>query len=314
MRLRSLRRLEEMEIRKEHKTLTKEAADVRKLLANESLRWTRITEEIAETGRKFGSGPLGDRRTQIAGPPADVKITDAISVEREPITVILSEKGWIRAIRGHIADADTQKFKEGDRLRLLLPCETTDRLALLATNGRFYTLRAGDMPRGRGDGQAIRVMLDMTNQDDILSLFVLQENKRYLVAGSGGRGFVVPAADLIAEKRTGKQVLNLREGEAAKICVPAEGDHVAVVGENRKLLVFPLAQVPEMARGAGVTLQRYKEGGLADARVFRLADGLTWKSGERTRTELGLRDWLGERGQAGRMPPSGFPKSGKFGG
>jgi topoisomerase-4 subunit A len=314
MRLRSLRRLEEMEIRKEHKTLTKEAADVRRLLGNEALRWARITEEIAEIGRKFGSGPLGDRRTQIAGPPAELKITDAVSVEREPITVILSEKGWIRAIRGHIADADTQKFKEGDRLRLLLPCETIDRLALLATNGRFYTLRAGDLPRGRGDGQAIRIMLDMTNQDDILSLFVLQEDRRYLVAGSGGRGFVVAAADLVAEKRTGKQVLNLREGEVAKICVPADGDHVAVVGDNRKLLVFPLNQLPELAKGAGVTLQRYKEGGLADARVFRLADGLTWKSGERTRTELGLRDWLGERGQAGRMPPSGFPKSGKFGG
>jgi topoisomerase-4 subunit A len=314
MRLRSLRRLEEMEIRKEHRQLTKEAADVRKLLGNEAQRWTRITEEITEIGRKFGSGPLGNRRTQIAGPPVEVKITDAVSVEREPITVILSEKGWIRAIRGHIADADSQKFKEGDRLRLLLPCETTDRLALLATNGRFYTLRAGDLPRGRGDGQAIRIMLDMTNQDEILSLFVLQEDKRYLVAGSSGRGFVVPAADLIAEKRTGKQVLHLREGEVAKICLPADGDHVAVIGENRKLLVFPLDQLPALAKGAGVTLQRYKEGGLSDARVFRLADGLTWKSGERTRTELGLRDWLGERGQAGKMPPSGFPKSGKFGG
>jgi topoisomerase-4 subunit A len=311
MRLRSLRRLEEMEIRKEHRQLTKEAADVRKLLGNEAQRWTRITEEITEIGRKFGSGPLGNRRTQIAGPPVEVKITDAVSVEREPITVILSEKGWIRAIRGHIADADSQKFKEGDRLRLLLPCETTDRLALLATNGRFYTLRAGDLPRGRGDGQAIRIMLDMTNQDEILSLFVLQEDKRYLVAGSSGRGFVVPAADLIAEKRTGKQVLHLREGEVAKICLPADGDHVAVIGENRKLLVFPLDQLPALAKGAGVTLQRYKEGGLSDA---RLADGLTWKSGERTRTELGLRDWLGERGQAGKMPPSGFPKSGKFGG
>jgi topoisomerase-4 subunit A len=313
MRLRSLRRLEEMEIRKEHKALTKEAADVRRLLGSESLRWTRITEEIAETGRKFGSGVLGARRTDMAGAPAPVEIADAVTVEREPITVILSEKGWIRAIRGHIADAESQKFKEGDRLRLLLPCETTDRLALLATNGRFYTLRAGDLPRGRGDGQAIRVMLDISNQDDIFALFVLRDGIRYLLAGSGGRGFLVQSEELIAEKRTGKQVLNLREGERAQVCVPAEGDHVAVVGDNRKLLVFPLDQVPELARGAGVMLQRYKEGGLADARVFRLADGLTWKSGERTRTELGLRDWLGERGQAGRMPPNGFPKSGKFG-
>jgi topoisomerase-4 subunit A len=314
MRLRSLRRLEEMEIRKEHKALSKEASDVRKLLGSEALRWARITEEIAETGRKFGSGALGARRTDIAGAPAAIEISDTIAAEREPITIILSEKGWIRAVRGHIADAEGQKFKEGDRLRLLLPCETTDRLALLANNGRFYTLRAGDLPRGRGDGQAIRIMLDISNNDDIFTLFVLRDGTRYLLASNTGRGFIVPAAELVAEKRTGKQVLNLREGERAKICVPADGDHVAVVGDNRKLLVFPLDQVPELARGAGVVLQRYKEGGLADARVFRLVDGLTWKSGERTRTELGLRDWLGERGQAGRLPPGGFPKSGRFGG
>jgi topoisomerase-4 subunit A len=303
-----------MEIRKEHKALSKEASDVRKLLGSEALRWARITEEIAETGRKFGSGALGARRTDIAGAPAAIEISDTIAAEREPITIILSEKGWIRAVRGHIADAEGQKFKEGDRLRLLLPCETTDRLALLANNGRFYTLRAGDLPRGRGDGQAIRIMLDISNNDDIFTLFVLRDGTRYLLASNTGRGFIVPAAELVAEKRTGKQVLNLREGERAKICVPADGDHVAVVGDNRKLLVFPLDQVPELARGAGVVLQRYKEGGLADARVFRLVDGLTWKSGERTRTELGLRDWLGERGQAGRLPPGGFPKSGRFGG
>jgi topoisomerase-4 subunit A len=314
MRLRSLRKLEEMEIRKEHKALSKEASDVRKLLGSESLRWARISQEVSDIGAKFGTGTLGTRRTEIAGAPAPVDVSETIAVEREPITIILSEKGWVRAVRGHIADAEGQKFKEGDRLRLLLPCETTDRLALLATNGRFYTLRAGEMPRGRGDGQAIRVMLDMTNQDDIFALFVLRDGMRYLLAGTGGRGFIVPAAELVAERRAGKQVLNLREGERVAVCVPADGDHLAVVGDNRKLLVFPLDQVPEMARGAGVTLQRYKEGGLADARVFRLAEGLSWKSGERTRTELGLRDWLGERGQTGRMPPSGFPKSGKFGG
>ena len=314
MRLRSLRRLEEMEIRKEHKTLTKEANDTRKLLGSEALRWTRVTEEIAETGRRFGEGALGQRRTTIAGPPADIDVSETVAIEREPITVILSAKGWIRAVRGHIPDGDAQKFKEGDKLRLLLPCETTDRLALLATNGRVYSLRAGELPRGRGDGQAIRVMLDMTNQDDIFSLFILRETAKYLVAGTGGRGFVVLGSELIAEKRTGKQVLNLRDGERVSVCVPADGDHVAVVGDNRKMLVFPIDQLPELARGAGVTLQRYKEGGLADARVFKLADGLSWKSGERTRTEVGLRDWLGDRGQAGRLPPNGFPKSGRFSG
>jgi topoisomerase-4 subunit A len=312
MRLRSLRRLEEMEIRKEHKTLTKERGDLNALLADEKLRWARITSEIGEIQKKFGGGPLGARRTELGAVPVPVDIATIVTIEREPITVVLSEKGWIRAVRGHIADADAQKFKEGDRLRLLLPCQTTDRLVLLATNGRCYTLRAAELPRGRGDGQAIRVMLDMGNQDDIAHLFVLTEGAKYLLASSGGRGFVVPAEELVAEKRTGKQVLNLRPGEVAKICVLAEGDHVAVVGENRKMLVFPLDQVAEMARGLGVTLQRYKEGGLADAKVFRLSDGLTWKSGERMRTESNLREWLGDRGQAGKMPPSGFPRSGKF--
>jgi topoisomerase-4 subunit A len=314
MRLRSLRRLEEMEIRKEHKTLSREGRDIAGLLASEKLRWARITTEIEETGRKFATGPLGVRRTELGGVPAPLDITAMVQIEREPITVVLSEKGWIRATKGHVADGEAQKFKEGDRLRLLLACHTTDRLILMASNGRCYTLRAGDLPRGRGDGQAIRVMLDMTNQDEIAHVFVLNEAARYLVASSGGRGFVVPGADLAAEKRTGKQVLNLRPGELAKICVLADGDHVAVVGENRKLLVFPLDQVAELSRGLGVTLQRYKEGGLADAKVFRLAEGLTWRSGERVRTETNLREWLAERGQTGKMPPNGFPRSGRFNG
>jgi topoisomerase-4 subunit A len=314
MRLRSLRRLEEMEIRKEHTNLTKEGGDLNALLADDKLRWARITSEIGEIQKKFGAGPLGARRTELGAVPAPVDIANIVTIGREPITVVLSEKGWIRAVRGHIADAETQKFKEGDKLRLLLPCQTTDRLVLLGTLGRCYTLRAAELPRGRGDGQAIRVMLDMGNQDDIAHLFVLADGVRYLLASSGGRGFVVPAEELVAEKRTGKQVLNLRPGETAKICIPAEGDHVALVGDNRKLLVFPLDQVPELSKGLGVTLQRYKEGGLADAKVFRIAEGLTWRSGERTRTETNLRDWLGERGQAGKLPPSGFPRTGKFSG
>jgi topoisomerase-4 subunit A len=314
MRLRSLRRLEEMEIRKEHKALTRERKDMQALLASEKLRWDKIADELEETSAKFGGGPLGARRTEIGGPPAAVDISAMAQVEREPITVILSEKGWVRAVKGHIADGDGQKFKEGDALRLLLPCETTDRLVLFATDGRVFTLRAGDIPRGRGDGQPIRLMVDLANQDDILHFFIWRADTRYLVAGATGRGFVVKSADLIAEKRTGKQILSLREGERAAICIPATGDHVAVVGENRRLLVFPLAELPEMARGAGVALQKYREGGLKDAKVFTFAEGLSWKSGERTRTETNLRDWVGERAQAGRMPPSGFPRSGKFSG
>ncbi len=313
MRLRSLRRLEEMEIKREHRALTKDSRELEKLLAEEALRWQRIVHELEEVREKFGSGPLGRRRTEIGPVPTAIDTEALLPVEREPITVLLTEKLWLRAVRGHVADAEGQKFKEGDALRLLLPCETTDRLAIFASDGRVFTLRAGELPRGRGDGQALRVMLDLGSGDDLAAMFVWREAARYLVASSGGRGFIVRGADLLAEKRTGKQVLNLRPDETAKLCVPAEGDHVAVVGENRKLLVFPLAQLPEMARGAGVQLQKFRDGGLADARVFRLSDGLTWKSGERLRTEAAIREWLGERAQAGRLPPSGFPRSGKFG-
>jgi topoisomerase-4 subunit A len=312
MRLRSLRKLEELEIRKEHKNLTKERRDLNALLKSEDLRWDRIVAELEETRAKFGGGTLGARRTELGSAPADVDVSTEAFVEREAITVILSEKGWIRAVKGHISDGDSQKFKEGDRLRLLVPCETTDRLCLFATNGRAYTLKAADLPRGRGDGQPVRLLADLTNEDDVAALFVWREGARYLVASSAGRGFVVKSEDMLAEKRTGKTVLNLKSGEEALICTPADGDHIAVIGENKKLLIFPIDQVPSMARGAGVMLQKYKDGGMKDAKVFRLEDGLSWKLGEKTRTETAPRDWLGERAQAGRLPPNGFPKSGKF--
>jgi len=228
--------------------------------------------------------------------------------------VILSEKGWIRAVKGSVAEPGDLKFKEGDKLRLLLPCQTIDRLTLLATNGKAFTLKAADLPRGRGDGHPVRLLAELTNEDEITTLFVAAEGTKYLIASNTGRGFVVPAAELLAERKTGKQVLNLKPNEEAALCVPAEGDHVAIIGENRRLLVFPLSDVPEMARGSGVILQRYKDGGLSDAKVFRVADGLTWKLGDRIRTETDLRPWLAERGTAGRLPPNGFPKTPKFGG
>jgi topoisomerase-4 subunit A len=312
MRLRALRKLEEMEIRKEHKSLSKERKDIQGLLKDEKLRWQRIADELEETRQKFGSGALGARRTELGAAPAAVDVTSEALVEREPITVILSEKGWIRAVRGHIGEDADLRFKEGDRLKWLVPCQTTDRLILFGTNGRAYTLKAADLPRGRGDGQPVRLLAELSNEDDVAALFIAAEDARYLVASSTGRGFVVPGAELAAEKRTGRQVLNLKPGEEAALCVPAEGDHVAIIGENRKLLIFPLDQVPEMARGSGVILQRYRERGLADAKVFRLAEGLTWRLGEKTRTETNLRDWIGERAQAGRLPPNGFPRSGRF--
>jgi topoisomerase-4 subunit A len=312
MRLRSLRKLEEMELRTEHKGLSKEQRDVKALLGNEGKRWERITAELEATRKEFAGGKLGTRRTELAAAPAVVMVTSESLIEREPITAILSEKGWIRALKGHVgADADL-RFKEGDKLKFLLPCHTTDRLCLFGTNGRAYTVKAADLPRGRGDGQPVRLLAELTNEDDVAALFIPDETIRYLVASSSGRGFVVPGAELLAEKRTGKTVLNLRPNEEALLCAPATGDHVAVIGASRRLLVFPLDQVPEMTRGAGVILQKYRDGGLSDAVVFRMADGLTWRLGEKTRTETNLRDWLGERGQVGKLPPNGFPRSNKF--
>ncbi|MDE2005407.1 MAG: DNA topoisomerase IV subunit A [Rhodospirillales bacterium] len=313
MRLRSLRKLEEMELRKEHAALAKEGKELAALLADPARRRARIGAELEATRTKFGGGKLGARRTAIAAAPEPVAIGTEAFVEREAITVILSDKGWVRALKGAVADPAELRFKEGDRLRLSLPCQTTDRLVLFATNGRAYTLRAGDLPRGRGDGQPLRLLAELGNEDDVCALFVPEEGARYLVASSAGRGFLVAAGELLAEKRTGKQVLNLRPGEEAALCIPARGDMLAIVSSARKLLVFPLEQVPEMARGAGVILQRGKEGGLLDARVFARAEGLSWRLGEKTRTETDLRPWLGERGQAGRNPPAGFPKGGKFG-
>ncbi len=312
MRLRALRKLEELEIRKEHRNLSKERKDLQALIGSPGRQWDRIVGELEETRTKFGSGPLGDRRTELGGAPAEIEVSNEAYVEREAITIILSEKGWIRAVKGHGIDPETQKFKEGDRLRLLLACETTDRLCLFATNGRAYTLRAADLPRGRGDGQPLRLIAEMTNEDDVAAFFIWREGVRHLVASTVGRGFVVKSEDLLAEKRTGKTVLNLKPGEEAKLCIAVDGDHVAVIGENKKMLVFPLDQVPEMARGAGVMLQKYKDGGLSDVKTFRVADGLTWRLGEKTRTETDLRAWLGERAQAGKSAPNGFPRSGRF--
>ena len=263
--------------------------------------------------QKFGAGPLGARRTQISAAAPVVEIVAEALVEREPITVILSQKGWIRAQKGHLPDDAELKFKEGDRLDRLLRCESTDRLALLATNGRVYTVKASDLPRGRGDGQAIRLLIELGNEDGVTSLFVPDAAGKYLIAASVGRGFVIAGSELNSERKAGKQILNVKPGEELAACVPAKGDHVAIIGQNRKLLVFALAEVPEMQKGAGVALQKYKDGGMADVKVFALALGLTWKLGNNTRTETKLTDWLGSRGAAGRLPPNGFPKSGKFG-
>ena len=235
-------------------------------------------------------------------------------IEREPITVLCSSKGWIRAMKGHIEDVSDAKHKEGDRGRFAVHAQTTDKLLIFATNGRFYTIGGDKLPGGRGFGEPLRLMIDLPNDQDIVGLFVHDPERKLIVASADGRGFQVAEKDVVAQTKAGKQVLNLSPGVEAAICATAEGDMVAAIGENRKLLVFPLAQVPEMSRGRGVILQRYKDGGLADVKTFAMAEGLTWSIGSgRKRTETNLDPWLGNRAGSGRLPPNGFPRSNKFG-
>ncbi len=310
MRLRSLRRLEEMEIRREHASLSRERTELTALLGREPLRWRRIASELEGVRRKFGAGRLGARRSTLAEPPRPVDVSQISAVEREPITVILSEKGWIRAARGHGVDLATQKFKEGDALRRALECWTTDRLCGFATDGRAFTLRAAELSRGRGDGQPIRLMVELSNEEDLIALFVGREGERWLVASAAGRGLLVRAEDLLAEKRTGRQVLNLKPGERALLCVPAQGDQVAVLGADRRLLVFALDQMPELTRGTGVALQKFKEGGLREVRVFDQKAGLLWQEAARPRSLAELGQWVGRRGDAGRAAPAWMLRKG----
>jgi topoisomerase IV subunit A len=312
MRLRALRRLEEMEIRKEHKKLSAEQKKLQALMKSEAARWETIAEEIESMRARFGDGALGTRRTATGAVLPEVVVDEAAFVEREPITVILSEKGWIRAQKGHVSLDGELRFKEGDSLFIALHAETTDRLVLFATNGKAFTLKADAIPRGRGDGQPVRLLLDLTNEDAVVAMFVHREGLRYLVAASDGKGFLVKGEELLAEKRTGKQVLNVDPPAEAAVCAPAEGDSIAVIGENRKLLIFPIDQVPEMTRGRGVQLQSYRDGGLADVKVFTRKEGLSWALGERTRVETDLRAWVGNRAGAGKAPPNGFPRSNRF--
>ncbi|MBT5810941.1 MAG: DNA topoisomerase IV subunit A [Rhodospirillaceae bacterium] len=313
MRLRSLRRLEEIEIRKEHGSLSDEKADLVDLLGDEKRRWKVVGGQISDIKAAFGAKTeLGRRRTDIGEPPSDVVIPLEAMIEREPVTVICSDKGWIRAARGHLQETGDIKYKEGDRARFVLNAETTDKLLIFATNGRFYSIGADRLPGGRGYGEPLRLMFDLPNDHDIIALFVHRPDRKLLIASSDGRGFIVPERDVYAQTKAGKQALNVSGEVEARVCRIVDGDAVAVVGDNRKLLVFDLADMPEMSRGRGVILQRYKDGGLSDIVVFNKADGLQWRSGDRTRTETDLRDWVGRRAQSGRLPPRGFPRNNKF--
>ena len=315
MRLRALRRLEQIAIRKELDTLAAEEAQLTRLLSSEKRQWRAVAKEVTETATEFGSEtPLGRRRTELGAAPEPVEIPAEALVEREAVTVLCSEKGWIRAVKGHVPGAE-QKYKEGDGPRFAIAAETTDRLIVFGTNGRFYTIGVDRLPGGRGHGEPLRLMIDLPNEHDIVAMFPYRPSMELLVAASDGRGFVVDGEEAMAQTRAGKQVLTPAEGAIARACVQAEGgDAVALVGDNRRLLIVKLEDIPLMTRGRGVILQRYKWGGLADCKVFRSADGLSWRQGEnRTRTETDLTPWLGSRGAAGRLVPTGFPRSNRFG-
>ncbi|OWV37879.1 DNA topoisomerase IV subunit A [Mameliella alba] len=314
MRLRSLRRLEELELVKERDALMEERAGLEDLLDSEDLQWSRIGEELKEVKKKFGKGlDRGARLTSLAEAAEAEEVPLEAMIEREPITVVCSQMGWIRAMTGHIALDRELKFKDGDGPRFIFHAETTDRLLVFASTGRFYTVSAASLPGGRGMGEPLRLMVDLPNEAEIIDIFIHKPGRKLLVASSAGDGFIVPEDEVIAQTRSGKQVLNVRAPSRALVCKTVDGDHVAVVGENRKVLVFALDELPEMGRGKGVRLQKYKDGGLSDARTFTLAEGLSWQDpAGRTRTETALEEWTGKRAGTGRMAPRGFPRDNKF--
>ncbi|API52321.1 DNA topoisomerase IV subunit A [Rhizobium leguminosarum] len=319
MRLRALRKLEEFEIRKEFDELTKEKGEIEALLSSDDKQWQTVAWEIGEVKKKFAKATeVGRRRTQFAdAPETDEEAIQQAMIEKEPITVVISEKGWIRALKGHIADTAALTFKEGDGLKIAFPAQTTDKILIVTTGGKAFTLGGDKLPGGRGHGEPLRIIVDMDNDQAVLTAFVHDPSRKQLIVSTAGNGFVVPEAELVANTRKGKQIMNVGLPEETQLLVPVSGDHVAVVGENRKLLVFPLAQVPEMSRGKGVRLQRYKDGGISDVRCFAISDGLVWEdSAGRTFTKNKdeLAEWLADRATAGRTVPKGFPRSGKFAG
>jgi topoisomerase IV subunit A len=310
-----LRRLEEIAIRKELEELGAEAGDIEKLLGSERRQWTALSKEVRATQAEFGGDTeLGRRRTMIGEAPEPVDIPVTALIEREPVTILCSEKDWIRTVKGHNIVAAEQRYKEGDGPRFAVPAETIDRLMVFASNGRVFTLGVDRLPSGRGQGEPLRLMIELANEHDIVAMFPYRLGMKILVASTDGRGFIVDGDEALAQTRAGKQVLSPGKGETACVCVPATGDAVAFVGENRRMLVVDLEEIPEITRGRGVILQRYRMGKLSDAKVFRLAEGLSWRQGEnRTRTEMDLTAWRGARGGAGRSVPNGFPRNGKFG-
>ena len=315
MRLRSLRKLEEIEIRREHETLSQEKAELRTLLDKPSLQQRKIIQDLETIKAQFSKKTyLGQRRTVLSDLPEDINVPIEAIIERELVTVVCSQKGWVRALKGHTVEANDIKYKDGDEEQFLLKAETTDKLLVFTTLGRFYTISIDKLSGGRGHGDPLRLLIDLTPEEDVVDLLVHSpqvENRKILVASADGRGFITSCASLLAQTRGGKQILNVEKTKAA-LCREVTGDHLAIIGQNRKLLIYKIDEIPEMVRGKGVILQRYKNGGLSDIKLFTLAEGLSWKMGEKTRLETRLLPWLGKRGQGGKLPPTGFPRTNRF--
>ncbi|MGB0720009.1 MAG: DNA gyrase subunit A, partial [Bdellovibrionales bacterium] len=316
LRLRRLHKLEEVEIRSEHDALTAERDELEKLIGSEARQWTRVKKQIQALKKQFDfDTALGARRTVIGSAPAPVAVDlDQAMIEKEPITVICSDKGWIRAMKGHGIAANDLKYKDGDRGRFVLEAQTTDKLLVFGTNGRFYTIGCDKLPPGRGFGEPLRIMVDLPNDADIAEMRLFTPGQMLLVAASSGHGFLVKSDDVLAQTKSGKQVLNVSGKVEAALCRPVDPahDHVAVIGKNRKMLVFAREELPEMGRGKGVILQKYKDGGLSDVKSFALAAGLEFKYGAGVTQVDDITPWIGKRASAGRLPPNGFPKNNRF--
>ena len=312
MKLRSLRKLEEMQIRDEYNALDTERKGLEALLSDEALRWTRISEQIAEIKKRFGQKTkIGARKTIIADAPQAVDVPIEAMIEKEPITIVLSEKGWIRALKGHVGVQDV-KFKEGDALQFSVQAQTTDKILLFGSNGRFYTMMGDKVPGGRGFGEPVRLQIDLPENEEIVDMIVCQPEADLLVVSAKGKGFYIKQKDAIAQTRSGKIILNLGKGDKAKFCLPVTGDSVAIIGQNRKLLIFKADEIPFMTRGQGVILQKYQGGGVSDIEFFNFAEGMPFAFGNGIRVERDLSPWLGKRALVGKLPPVGFPRSNKF--
>jgi topoisomerase-4 subunit A len=324
MRLRSLRKLQEIEIRHEHASLTQEHSILTDLLQSPAKQWKRIKTDIKEIEKRFGQNTLlGARRTTLAEAPQVVIVPIEAIIEREDVTIICSEKGWIRAIKGHQIAADDLKYKDGDEGRYVIPAQTTDKVMIFATNGRFYTVGVDKLSRGRGHGEPLRLMIDLDNTEEIIEMMILkpgesQEPAQYLLASSEGRGFLVSAQDVLSQTRGGRQVMLLSGDAKAKYCFPvthtSPNQLIGIIGENRKLVIYPVSEIPALTKGRGVTLQKYRQGTLSDIKIFQEQDGLTWTRNGKLQKEMDLRPWRARRGAIGRLAPIGFPRNNKFDG